>query len=146
MRWHMTAWSRSLYQDKSSFIPSESQSPLLARSLLLWETGRMYMETHQAEYNLPIQWLDKWLCKRGNTICREMERLLVCKTCMWSSFSFDAGHLWLYVQKRLLSSESQLEECRTSSAELSLHSCWCQLLCPPCSLPDSFYLLLLRPI
>lgn len=26
---------------------------------------------------------------------------------------------------------SRLEECRTSSAELSLHSCWCQLPCPP---------------
>lgn len=34
----------------------------------------------------------------------------------------------------LLSSERRLGKCRTSSAELSLHSCWCQLLCPPSSL------------
>lgn len=31
----------------------------------------------------------------------------------------------------VLSSESRLEKCRTSSAELSLRSCWCHLLCPP---------------
>lgn len=31
----------------------------------------------------------------------------------------------------LLSSERRLGKCRTSSAELLLHSCWCQLLCPP---------------
>lgn len=37
----------------------------------------------------------------------------------------------------LLSSERQLGKCRTSSAELSLHSCWCQLLCPPSPLSPS---------
>lgn len=37
----------------------------------------------------------------------------------------------------LLSSERRLGKCRTSSAELSLHSCWCQLLCPPSLLSPS---------
>lgn len=36
-----------------------------------------------------------------------------------------------------LSSERRSGKCRTSSAELALHSCWCQLPCPPSLLSPS---------
>lgn len=51
------------------------------------------------------------------------------------SYSFRAVHLWLdtpllgHISPVVL--RDDWEKCRTSSAELSLHSCWCQLLCPP---------------
>ena len=101
------------------------------------------------EYSLSGRQLNKRMDRWKRAICREMRREQVYDVNVWQAAG--AVHAQMHSELSICAqtppspslslpspasgSSVVLREatgkCRTSSAELSLHSCWCQLLCPP---------------